>query len=171
MIGGPYGFGAGGWQGTPVEQALPVDCEIKSVQVQGKGGLVLIMHASEMAEGNRWQKDIANLAIKKLSTADMMGMLYYDWSGGGHKWHIKFQDVAGHRERMLRDVERMSPGDMPDVDPAFKMAQKELVTPSDTLPTKQVFFNSAGDQWTASRNLLPKMRRQRIANTTLCSTA
>ena len=55
MIGGPYGFGAGGWQGTPVEQALPVDCEIKSVQVQGKGGLVLIMHASEMAEGNRWQ--------------------------------------------------------------------------------------------------------------------
>src|SRR5262249_23741631 len=48
MIGGPEGFGAGGWQGTPVEKALPVDCDIKALKVQGKGGLVLIMHASEM---------------------------------------------------------------------------------------------------------------------------
>jgi uncharacterized membrane protein len=171
MIGGPYGFGAGGWQGTPVEQALPVDCEIKSVQVQGKGGLVLIMHASEMAEGNRWQKDIAKLAIKKLSTADMMGMLYYDWvSGGGHKWHIKFQDVAGHRERMLRDVERMSPGDMPDVDPAFRMAQKELIKPSYNLATKHVIFISDGDHWTASPQLLAQMKGQKITITTVCIT-
>ena len=46
MIGGPDSFGAGGWQNTPVEKALPVDCDIKSLKVQGKGGLVLIMHAS-----------------------------------------------------------------------------------------------------------------------------
>ncbi len=56
MIGGPDGFGAGGWQNTPVEKALPVDSEIKSFKVLGKGGLVLIMHASEMADGNLWQK-------------------------------------------------------------------------------------------------------------------
>src|SRR5207302_1825359 len=49
MIGGPDSFGAGGWQGLPVEKALPVDCEIKTLKVQGKGGLGLIMHASEMA--------------------------------------------------------------------------------------------------------------------------
>src|SRR5262249_6962908 len=30
MIGGPDGFGAGGWQSTPVEKALPVDCDIQS---------------------------------------------------------------------------------------------------------------------------------------------
>ena len=28
MVGGPDSFGAGGWQKTPVEKALPVDCEI-----------------------------------------------------------------------------------------------------------------------------------------------
>src|SRR4029453_5882698 len=56
MTGGPDGFGAGGWQNTPVEKALPVDCDIRSLKIQGKGGLVLIMHASEMADGNRWQK-------------------------------------------------------------------------------------------------------------------
>src|SRR5262249_39768098 len=48
MVGGPQGFGAGGWQDTPVEKALPVDCDIKSLMVQGRGGLVLIMHGCEM---------------------------------------------------------------------------------------------------------------------------
>src|SRR5262249_8030265 len=116
MIGGPYGFGAGGWQGTPVEQALPVDCEIKSVQVQGKGGLVCIRPPPKMAEANRWQKETAKLAIKNLSTADMMGMIYYDWSQ--HKWHIPFRNVGGNRDKMLKAVDSMNPGDMPDVDPA-----------------------------------------------------
>ena len=56
MIGGPQSFGAGGWQDTEIEKALPVTCEIKSMKVEGKSGLVLIMHASEMADGNAWQK-------------------------------------------------------------------------------------------------------------------
>src|SRR5207249_5985909 len=83
MIGGPNGFGAGGWQGTPVEKALPVDCDIKSFKVQGKGGLALIMHACEMADGNRWEKEIAKLAVKKLSPMDEVGIIHWEW--GGHK--------------------------------------------------------------------------------------
>ncbi len=81
MIGGRQSFGGGGWQNTEVEKALPVTCDLKSLKVEGKSGLVLIMHASEIAEGNMWQKKIAKLAIEKLSPIDMMGMLYYDWNG------------------------------------------------------------------------------------------
>src|SRR2546427_222103 len=65
--GGPKSFGAGGWQGPEGEKALPVTADLKSVKVEGKSGLVLIMHASEMAEGNAWQKKIAKLSIEKLS--------------------------------------------------------------------------------------------------------
>src|SRR5262249_52594676 len=65
MIGGPDSYGAGGWQQTPIEKALPVDCDIHALKIQGKGGLVMVMHASEMAEGNYWQKQIAKLAINK----------------------------------------------------------------------------------------------------------
>src|SRR5207245_2669902 len=168
MVGGPYGVGAGGWQGTPVEQALPVAGEINSVQVQGKSGLVQIMHASEMAEGNRWQKDIAKLAIKKLSTADMMGMIYYDF--GGHTWHIPFRNIGGNRDKMLKAVDSMSPGDMPDVDPAFRMAQKELTKPSYELATRHVIFISDGDHWNASMPLLAQMKSQKITVTTVCIT-
>src|SRR6202030_1855491 len=85
MVGGPESFGAGGWQDTEVEKALPVTADLKSMKIEGKSGLVLIMHASEMAEGNMWQKKIAKLAIERLSPRDHVGILHYDWNV---RWHI-----------------------------------------------------------------------------------
>src|SRR5262249_13379109 len=110
MIGGPQSFGAGGWQGTEVEKALPGTGDLKSMKIEGKSGLVLIMHASEMAEGNAWQKKIAKLSIDKLSPMDMVGMLYWDWGGkgrNGHSWHIPFQEVGGARGRLHKLVDTM----------------------------------------------------------------
>ena len=75
MIGGPESYGAGGWQNTAVEKALPVDSEIQSLEVMGKGGLVLIMHASEMADGNLLQKRIAKLAVERLTSTDEVGIM------------------------------------------------------------------------------------------------
>src|SRR5262249_24149249 len=100
VIGGPQSFGAGGWQGSELEKALPVTSDLKSVKVEGKSGLVQIMHASEMAEGNAWQRKIAKLAIEKLSPMDMVGVSYYDHglqAGGGPTWHIPFQEVGNKR--------------------------------------------------------------------------
>ena len=70
-------------QNTEIEKALPVLADLKSTKLEVKGGLVLMMHASEMTEGNAWQKKIAKLAIEKLSPFDMVGVLY--WSGQ-HIW-------------------------------------------------------------------------------------
>ncbi|GIW82170.1 MAG: hypothetical protein KatS3mg105_3977 [Gemmatales bacterium] len=169
MIGGPNGFGAGGWQGTPIEKALPVDCDIKSLKIKGKGGLVLIMHASEMAEGNRWQKEIAKLAIRKLSPVDMFGMIYYDL--GKHRWYIDFQTVGANRDAMISKVDRMSPGDMPDVDPAFVKARTELTRPAYDLATRHIIFISDGDHWTADKKLLARMQADKITCTTVCVTS
>src|SRR5213076_518110 len=113
-------------QGTPVERALPVDCDIKSLKVQGKGGLVLIMHASEMADGNLWQKRIAKLAIDRLGGADEVGVLFFD---GQTSWHIPMQPVGGNREGLKAKVDQMMPGDMPDFDPALKAAHAALTDP------------------------------------------
>ena len=43
---------------------MPVDFQIKSAKVVPKGALALIMHASELAQGNYWQKIIAQEALK-----------------------------------------------------------------------------------------------------------
>jgi uncharacterized membrane protein len=165
MIGGPDSFGAGGWQGTPVEKALPVDCDIKSIKVQGKGGLVLLMHASEMADGNRWQKEIAKLAIRKLSPADEVGMLYFDW--GATKWHIPLQLIGSQRESLLSRVDKMAPGDMPEFDTGLQMAHKALIEPARNLTTKHVIIMSDGDPQQNNANLLRQMKQDKVTVTTV----
>jgi uncharacterized membrane protein len=174
MIGGNQSFGAGGWQNTEIEKALPVNMELKSMKVEGKSGLVLIMHASEMAEGNAWQRRIAKLALEKLSPMDMVGQIHYDhgFNGGmsGHRWHIPFQEIAGNRNRLLRLVDSMQPGDMPDVDPAFEKAHKELTNPEYKLGTKHIILISDGDHWDASRQMINKLNKAQITCTTVCIT-
>jgi uncharacterized membrane protein len=163
MIGGREAFGAGGYQGTPVEKALPVDCDIKSIKVAGKGGLVLIMHASEMDTGNAMQKQVAKLAIQKLAPADMVGMIYYDFN---HKWHIPFQTVGTNRGALMRQVDRMQPGDMPDFDNGLQMATKALTNPNYNLATKHVIVISDGDPQLNNPGFLAQMKAAGVT----CST-
>src|SRR5262249_36816361 len=165
MIGGPETFGAGGWQKTPVEKALPVDCDINSLKVEGKGGLVLIMHASEMADGNMWQKRIAKLAIERLAPVDEMGVIQFDW--GGNKWHIPFQQIGDNRRFLMGQVDKMQPGDMPEVDTALKMAYDALTDPAKDLVTKHVIFISDGDPGQNDQTILGKMKRDKVTVTTV----
>lgn len=169
-IGGPQAYGAGGWQNTELEKALPVVSELKSMKIEGKSGLVLIMHASEMAEGNAWQRKIAKLAIEKLSPMDMIGQLHYSHQTGRHEWWIPFQDVGVNRGRLMNLVDTMQPGDMPDVDPALIKAYNELTTREYALGTKHIIFISDGDHWDASVRLLDKIRAAKITMTTVCIT-
>lgn len=165
MIGGPEGFGAGGWQGTQVEKALPVDCDIKALKVQGKGGLVLIMHASELADGNRWQKEIAKLAIRKLAPTDEVGIMHFDW--GAMKYHIPLQVIGSKRDLMLRHIDKMVPGDMPDFDPGLEMAYKDLTDPKRELTTKHVIIISDGDPVQSRTDLLSKMKAAKVTVSTV----
>ncbi len=165
MIGGPNSFGAGGWNNSPVEKALPVDCEIKSFKVQGKSGLAMIMHASEMADGNRWQKEIAKLAVRKLSEYDEVGILHYDW--GKHKWHIPLQVIGTKKNTLIGLIDRMTPGDMPDFDPALKMAFDSLTEPARQLTTRHVIIISDGDPGMNDPALLRKMKEAKITVTTV----
>jgi hypothetical protein len=164
VIGGKESYGAGGYQGTPLEKALPVDCDIKSIKVAGKGGLVLIMHASEMDSGNALQKQIAKQAISKLGPADMCGVLYFDFN---HRWHIPFQDVAPNKPAMLRQVDRMQPGDMMDFDPALMMATEEMTKAKHNLATKHIIIISDGDPQLRNPAYLQKMKQLGVTCTTV----
>ena len=73
FVGGPDSYGAGGYQKTPIEAALPVDCEIKAMKAAGRGGLVLIMHASEMAERQQVAEGGRQARGRRLNAVDMVG--------------------------------------------------------------------------------------------------
>ncbi len=125
MLGGPNSFGAGGWANTELEAAMPVDFQIKNSQIEAVGALVLMMHASELADGNYWQKVVAREAIKALGPMDYCGLLHWDdfaqnaWLWGGKQGLVR---TSGQRQQMLSLLDKMSPGDMPDFEPGMKMA-------------------------------------------------
>jgi hypothetical protein len=124
MIGGPDSFGAGGWTGTELEKAMPVDFQIKSTKVVPVGALVLMMHAGEMPQANYWQKRIAFESIKLLGDRDYCGLIQWH---GTDQW-LWEQPVGGllrvgpARQMMPAQVDQMVVGDMPAFDPALKMA-------------------------------------------------
>lgn len=124
MLGGPDSFGAGGWSNTEIEKAMPVDFQIKNSKIRAVGALALLMHASELAEGNFWQKEVAGVAIKALGPMDYCGLLHWDISGDRWLWGEPqgLIPVGSRRDMMLARLGRMQPGDMPEFEPAMKKA-------------------------------------------------
>jgi uncharacterized membrane protein len=123
MIGGPNSYGAGGWSNTELEKAMPVDFQIKNAKIRAVGAIVLMMHASELADGNFWQKEVAKKAITALGPMDYCGLVHWDF--GGDKWLWNHPNglipVGSKRNMMLARLGRMTPGDMPEFEPAMKM--------------------------------------------------
>jgi len=167
MLGGPQGFGAGGWGGTELEKAMPVDFHIQNVRVVPKGALVMMMHACEIPEGNYWQKIVAREAIKMLGPQDYCGLIHWN---GGNQWILGrgLLPMRGNRNRLLAQVDRIDPGDMPDFDPALRMALEgfadERVADA---KTKHMIVISDGDPEGPSSSLVAALVQEKITVSTV----
>jgi uncharacterized membrane protein len=147
MLGGPNSFGVGGWANTELEKAMPVDFQIKNARVRAVGALVMMMHASEMAQGNYWQRVIGIEALKALGPMDYCGVVEWNDMAGREQWlWAQPQGLAqvGTMGRvMLARLNRVSPGDMPTFEPSMRMALTGLQ--SVNASTKHVIIISDGD--------------------------
>ncbi|MBN2022989.1 MAG: VWA domain-containing protein [Pirellulales bacterium] len=165
MLGGPNSFGAGGWANTKVEEALPVDCQIKSAKVIPRGALAMIMHASEMADGNHWQKVIAKEALKALGPRDYCGVIH--WNGTDQwLWRGGLVEIGDSRKKMLAFLDRMSPGDMPLFTPAMQMANDAFAKLPDAA-VKHMIIISDGDPTKATGAVLRSLASQKVTVTTV----
>ncbi len=121
MLGGPNSFGVGGWSNTELEKAMPVDFQIKNAKIKAVGAVAMMMHASELAEGNHWQKKVAEKAITALGPMDYCGLIHWEgddrWLWGEPQGIIQ---VGNRRKMMLARLGRMQPGDMPEFEPGMK---------------------------------------------------
>jgi len=156
MLGGPNSFGAGGWANSELEKAMPVDFQIKSAKVVPRGALVLLMHASEIAEGNYWQKVIAHKAIEVLGPQDYCGLIH--WSGAEQwLWGRGLLPVGENRRQMMARVDRMTPGDMPDFDPGMRMAQRGFAAVPDA-GIRHMIIISDGDPSPPSAGVISALK-------------
>ncbi len=169
MLGGDRSFGAGGWSNSLLEKAMPVDFQIKNDKVSAVGALALMMHASEMANGNYWQKRIGEEAIKVLGPMDYCGVI--DWSdyGGTPRWLWKMPSgvdrVYQNRNRMLGMVNKMAPGDMPDFNAPMKVMLNGLKRVNASM--KHVIIISDGDPTPPTNALLKAYKDAKITISTV----
>jgi uncharacterized membrane protein len=165
MLGGPNSFGAGGWANTSLEEAMPVDFQIRSAKVVPRGALAMLMHASEIARGNHWQKVIGGEALKALGARDYCGVVHWD---GVEKWLWRpgMREVGGNRDAMLARIDRMLPGDMPTFDPAMVLARQAFAKLK-TTAVKHMIIISDGDPSPPSRAVIQALVDLSVTVTTV----
>jgi len=124
MIGGDQSFGAGGWIGSPLEEALPIRLDPPQKRQMPRGALVLCIHSVEMPEGTFYGKKVCTAAINRLSRLDLVGINEYRWTGG-HEWVYPLSTV-GDGVAVKRAIENLAFGDMQDFTPSFQMSLTAL---------------------------------------------
>ena len=89
---------------------------------------MLIMHSCEMPDGNYWGLQCAIQAIKTLSDHDEIGIISYNWGGGGAggqvggaSWDFPLAEKSDG-SAVMAAAGKMQLGDMPSFDDALTLA-------------------------------------------------
>jgi len=120
MTGGPEALGAGGWTGTKLEEAMPVDFQIKSLQVNSVGALQLVLDTSGSMQGENITlcKAAAIGAVRQLQPSDYIGVMTFD--SVPHEI-VPLQRV-GKRTHIIPRISRITADGGTDLFPAMEKA-------------------------------------------------
>ncbi len=165
MIGGPDSLGAGGWTRTPIEEAMPVDFEIKNTKVIAVGALMLVIDSSGSMDGEKMTlcRTAAREAVKALSPSDSIGVISFD---GETRVIVPLQPVAG-RTHILPLISRIQPSGGTVMFPAMQKGFRELK--QSTASVKHMILMTDGQ--TAPDDFQGLTREMKAAGITVTSIA
>ncbi|MBX3356532.1 MAG: VWA domain-containing protein [Phycisphaeraceae bacterium] len=132
VVGGPRSFGAGGWQGSPVEGVLPVLLEPKVERQVLRGALVIVIDVSGSmsatvpgANASRIDVacDAAVAALNTLSRQDLVGVIAFAGS------HSVVQPLMANSNpsRLATAIRTIRPGGGTNLFPALESAGSMLL--------------------------------------------
>lgn len=163
MIGGDESFGAGGWQGSVVEEIMPVRFDVDAVRQIPRGALGIVMHSCEMPQGNKWAVETAAAALNTVSRLDYFGVV--SAAGiGGHHWEVPMQ-TAANKAAIKQKIRRMMNADMFDFETPMRMAYNALMQCKDAAQRHMIII-SDGDPQKPTPGLINLM----VGNKVTCST-
>lgn len=163
MIGGPDSFGAGGWIGSPIEEALPVRLDPPQKRQMPRGALVLIVHSVEMPSGVFYGRQVSNAAIDALSRLDLAGIIEFSYTGGTD-WVHPLQEV-GDKSSLRQAINKLVFGDMQDFGPSMNLALQGLLQVN--AGQKHIIMISDGDPSLPSAGMLTRFREGGISISTV----
>jgi len=141
VIGGERSYGAGGWIGSPLADALPVKLDPPQKRELPRGALALVMHSTEAPRGNYWGQQTALAAAGALTRNDLVGVLEYSWEVGAG-WTYPLSPV-GDGSGVRRAINNLAFGDMPDFNTTMSLALRDLSAAN--AGQKHVIIISDGD--------------------------
>ena len=162
MVGGDKSFGAGGWIGSPLADALPIRLDPPQKRQMPRGALALIIHSVEIPRGVFYGKQISNAAVDALSRLDLVGIVEYQGLGGTD-WVYPMSPV-GDRTEVRRAINNLQFGDMPSFDPSLQLALAGLQNAA--AGQKHCIIISDGDP-SMSRSLLRRFKQSGITISTI----
>ncbi|MDQ0287561.1 uncharacterized protein YegL [Desulfofundulus luciae] len=129
MVGGPDSYGPGGYAGTPVERALPVEMRISGRGEMPSLGLMLVIDKSGSMSGEAGGADKMSLAreaaarsISILTKKDRVGVIAFD----SQPWLVVPLTPADDRERLRQEIGRIYAGGGTEIFPALASAYEAL---------------------------------------------
>ena len=125
MTGGPQSFGAGGWIGSPLEDALPVRLDPPQKRQMPRGALALVIHSVEAPRGVYWGKQVSNAAVDALSAEDLVGITEYQGFAGQADWVYGIAE-KGDGAAVKRAINNLTFGDMQSFDPTLRLTLQGL---------------------------------------------
>jgi uncharacterized membrane protein len=139
-IGGPTSYGPGGWQDTPLEQALPVRMDIPQRKDKPKVAVVLVMETMEDPRADQVVLGAAEGVIDKLSPDDLVAVTDGRPDNGGF---LVDMTPASNKKAIDAKLESASLGDPPSYLPFMQRAYDALQKTD--APLKHIVLLGDGD--------------------------
>ncbi len=158
MVGGPRSFGAGGWIGSPLEDALPIRLDPPQKRQMPRGALALVIHSVEIPEGVFLGKKICESAVNSLSRLDLIGINEFRMAQGVD-WVYPLSEI-GDGTAAKRAIQNLEFGDMPDFAPSLELTLRDMLAAP--AGQKHVIVISDGDPSPPSQALLQKFVNAKI---------
>jgi len=162
MVGGPISFGPGGWQGSIIEDALPISMEITNKKILPKGALAIILHTCEFPSGNTWAKRITKRAIQVLNSEDLVGVMAQTMNGD--EWIFELTQASKYSE-LATKINSAQIGDMGTFGTTMQMGYDALIK-SDA-STRHMIIISDGDAQAPVPELIQKFQEAQISVSTV----
>jgi uncharacterized membrane protein len=138
VIGGSESYGPGGYAGTPLETALPVQILLPKNTLKPPVAVMLVLESSESDQGDRVVRGAAEAVIDQLTPKDLVGVT------NGMNGNIVFPLTAlTDKAKIKQQIEAMFLGDPPSYVPDLNAADTQLAKVSVAL--KHIIMLGDGD--------------------------
>ncbi len=165
MLGGPDSFGAGGWANTVLEDALPVDFQVKNAKVAAVGALMLVIDKSGSMNGIKLEmsKAATQAAVDMLGPNDQIGVIAFDSAAEDV---VRLQKIGDRPSRIKGLIDRLGSGGGTNMDTGVRRGYEALHRTQAAIK-HMIVLTDGQTEGAGYPALAARMRRENITTTTV----